>query len=128
MLDVYGAHIPDNVRALASQLGINLIFVPACKTGELQPLDVGVFGNLQAMTDASWDPEDDPYDYIDAFQRNYGLYSPANIRKAFESATALYMSDILENSHHEQPVLPRFQAANAAFDAIEQALSDAMSG
>jgi len=56
------------------------------------------------------------------------LYKADHIRKAFESATALYMDDILQYRAHSQPVLPRFEAANAAFEAVEQAMSEVMSG
>lgn len=43
ILDVYRSHITESVKNEAKKLGINLIFVPACATGWLQPLDRGVF-------------------------------------------------------------------------------------
>lgn len=44
VLDVYKSHLKDEVLEKADELGIHLIFVPACGTGMYQPLDISVFG------------------------------------------------------------------------------------
>jgi hypothetical protein len=48
ILDCYTAHRTDNVKACAEALGINLHFIPAGMTDELQPLDRNVFAVLKA--------------------------------------------------------------------------------
>ena len=44
VLDVYKAHVNEEVRSYADSKNIELIFVPACGTGMLQPLDIRIFG------------------------------------------------------------------------------------
>ena len=44
VLDVYKSHVAPSVKKEAAKLGIQLIFVPACATGLLQPLDRRIFG------------------------------------------------------------------------------------
>lgn len=44
ILDVYRAHIEKSVKAHKRKLGIKLIFVPACGTGNYQTLDRSLFG------------------------------------------------------------------------------------
>jgi len=44
VLDIYATHITKDVKDLASQLKIELIYVPANGTGEFQPLDRTIFG------------------------------------------------------------------------------------
>lgn len=44
ILDVYKSHVTQAVKNEAKKLGIQLIYVPACATGWLQPLDRRVYG------------------------------------------------------------------------------------
>lgn len=48
VLDCYKAHRTDAVKEEADNLGIELIFVPACGTSIYQPLDRRIFGILKA--------------------------------------------------------------------------------
>jgi len=44
VLDIYTTHIADEIRDIATQLGIECIYVPANGTGQYQPLDRRIFG------------------------------------------------------------------------------------
>lgn len=44
LIDTYRAHMQKKVLAAAKKLGIELIFIPPCGTGQFQPLDRYVFG------------------------------------------------------------------------------------
>lgn len=48
VLDCYKAHRTDAVKEVAKDLGIELIYVPACGTSIYQPLDRRIFGILKA--------------------------------------------------------------------------------
>jgi hypothetical protein len=48
IIDCYAAHLCDDVRALADELGLRLHFIPPRLTDILQPLDRAVFGALKA--------------------------------------------------------------------------------
>ena len=50
ILDVFEAHRDDSVKELAEDLGIQLIYVPACGTGEFQPLDRRLFGIVKKIS------------------------------------------------------------------------------
>jgi hypothetical protein len=47
--DMYQAHRTQGVKDLARELGIELLFVPAGATGECQPLDRRIFGELKSL-------------------------------------------------------------------------------
>lgn len=47
VLDVYKTHRVESVKEFAKSLNIKLIFVPACGTGDYQPLDRRIFGILK---------------------------------------------------------------------------------
>jgi hypothetical protein len=46
--DVHASHRTPAVKALAEELNIQLIYIPAGATDELQPLDLKVFGSLKS--------------------------------------------------------------------------------
>ena len=54
ILDNFGAHCTDAVLARATELCIELIFLPANGTGEFQPLDRKVFGPLKKKGGKLW--------------------------------------------------------------------------
>jgi hypothetical protein len=54
ILDQYAAHMTPAVRELADHLHIQLIFVPAGLTAQLQPLDVGINGALVQARKKVW--------------------------------------------------------------------------
>jgi hypothetical protein len=54
ILDSYGAHICDEVRAYATKHKIELLVVPPCMTATLSPLDVGINGPLKSMYSKAW--------------------------------------------------------------------------
>jgi hypothetical protein len=49
LLDCYSVHRANEIRPLAAELGIELHYIPAGWTDELQPLDRYVFGAMKAM-------------------------------------------------------------------------------
>jgi hypothetical protein len=51
--DVYAWHLSEQTKAEAERLGIDLEFIPAGKTGKLQPLDCRIFGELKARVRAA---------------------------------------------------------------------------
>jgi hypothetical protein len=54
ILDTYSAHRSAAVKAVAEQLGIELIFIPPGCTDRLQPLDRKVFGVLKSYSRQIW--------------------------------------------------------------------------
>lgn len=44
VLDVYKSHLTKEFRQEAKKKNVQLIYVPACGTGQFQPLDISVFG------------------------------------------------------------------------------------
>jgi putative sterol carrier protein len=48
IIDIFRCHFEDGIRQLAYSMGIDLTFIPAGQTGELQPLDATVFGELKS--------------------------------------------------------------------------------
>jgi hypothetical protein len=48
ILDVYASHRKGHLIEKARQLNIDLLFIPAGMTGELQPLDATIFGELKS--------------------------------------------------------------------------------
>jgi transposase len=55
VLDMYAAHRnKDLLKDAATRLGIDLVFVPPGMTGELQPLDVAIFGALKSAGQSAW--------------------------------------------------------------------------
>jgi hypothetical protein len=55
--DLDTAHRSATVQALALELGIRLEFIPSGMTGELQPLDRRIFGNLKARARRRFDDQ-----------------------------------------------------------------------
>lgn len=49
LLDVFKAHVSDDVKQLASELNIKLYLIPAGMTDELQPLDKKIFGPMKTF-------------------------------------------------------------------------------
>ena len=47
VLDIYTTHIADEIREIATNLGIECIYVPANGTGQYQPLDRRIFGIMK---------------------------------------------------------------------------------
>ena len=54
-LDQYPSHESENIRQKASELGIELIFIPKSATDLYQPLDRTVFGALKASAASMYD-------------------------------------------------------------------------
>ena len=65
------------------------INMPPNRTDEIQPLDVGVFGALQSMTDRDWETDNSIQDCLNDFQQACIDFSPVSIRQAFYSALVL---------------------------------------
>jgi hypothetical protein len=127
-MDGYGAHWTPEVRAAADALKIELIDMPANRTNEIQPLDVGVFGALQAMADRDWSVEDSVIEYIQQFQQAWIEFKPESIRKAFYKALAL-ADGILENAAADanaRRVLVEEQDAVNMIDYIMAGFMDAV--
>jgi hypothetical protein len=53
LIDIYVAHIQEQAKHLAAELGIILHFIPAGLTDQFQPLDRRVFGRLKSSV-RSW--------------------------------------------------------------------------
>jgi hypothetical protein len=53
--DIWGAHRSKETKELARQLNIQLEFIPAGQTGECQPLDRRLFGNLKSRARSRFD-------------------------------------------------------------------------
>jgi hypothetical protein len=54
VIDIFRSHFEDGIRDLAGSMGIDIIFIPAGQTGELQPLDATVFGELKSKAASVW--------------------------------------------------------------------------
>ena len=54
ILDCYSSHLKEEVRQKASNLKIQLHFIPAGTTDFMQPLDIKVFGCLKAAARHEW--------------------------------------------------------------------------
>lgn len=121
IMDGYQAHWTDEVKAAANELDIELISMPPNHTDEIQPLDVGVFGALQTMTDRSWTKDDSVTEYLDAFQRAWRAFKPECIRKAFYTALSL-RDGVLEDHIADQRARQNLVDAQNAIDAIENIL------
>lgn len=50
ILDVYKAHLTDDVREIANTLNIVLHFIPAGMTDVYQPLDISIFGPFKSIS------------------------------------------------------------------------------
>ena len=119
IMDGYQAHWTDEVKAVAAELSIELITMPANHTDEIQPLDVGVFGALQKMTDSDWSTEDSVEDYLHSFQVSWGNFKEENVRKSFYQALALE-EGILENEEMNQQVIEEAEEENDAIEAVNE--------
>jgi hypothetical protein len=117
IMDGYGAHWTPEVMATAAELRIELIDMPPNHTNEIQPLDVGVFGALQSMTDRDWETDDSVTDYLNNFQQAWEDFSSDNIRKAFYNALALE-EGILEDEEANNNA----REALGAIDSIDNAV------
>jgi hypothetical protein len=53
--DVFSAHRDTEVKDLAAELDIQLIFIPAGQTDTFQPLDVGIFGPMKQRAREEFD-------------------------------------------------------------------------
>jgi hypothetical protein len=89
IIDVYAAHRTEAIIAKAQELDIHLIFVPACHTGELQPLDYGIFGPVKNICKKHYDPLTHPTEYVDCFQSSFYDFPSNVIQRAFKEALAL---------------------------------------
>jgi hypothetical protein len=119
ILDQYGSHKTPAVLKRAKELQIDIILVPKKMTDELQPLDVGVFGCLQAMTDADWETDETAIDYMNRFQRSFQDLSPSVIQKAFAKALDVAL-DALQVSNPS----PAAQALNSINSSFQHAMRD----
>ena len=54
LLDQYGAHRNDEVKQLANELEIELVFIPKGTTSWLQPLDRKIFGQMKSTARSLW--------------------------------------------------------------------------
>jgi hypothetical protein len=52
--DQYGAHCTARINAVARELRILLVFIPAGQTDMYQPLDRRIFGILKSMASRAW--------------------------------------------------------------------------
>lgn len=50
ILDQYPVHTDEKIKEVAKELLINLIYVPAGKTAQLQPLDISINGPIKALS------------------------------------------------------------------------------
>ena len=119
ILDHYGSHWTAPVLQRAKELQIDIILVPKTMTDELQPLDVGVFGCLQGMTDADWENEESEIDYMNRFQRSYQELSASIIQKAFAKALDIPL-DAMQVSNPS----PAAQALNSIDSSFQYAMRD----
>jgi hypothetical protein len=128
IMDGYPAHWTDEVRAAARRLKIELINMPANRTNEIQPLDVGVFGALQTMTDRDWATDDTVSDYLHAFQQSWADFTTLSIRSAFYKALALEDGILEDTPAAATARRSRIQAENAMvmIDTAVDSFIDAM--
>lgn len=126
IMDGYRCHWTEEVRAAAAQLNIELISMPPNRTDEIQPLDVGVFGALQIMTDRDWETDYSVKDYLLKFQQAWEDFSSDNIRKAFYKALALeegVLEDEEANRDARQSLIDEQNAINM-IDNLRQQIMD----
>jgi hypothetical protein len=122
IMDGYGAHWTDGVIATANELKIELISMPPNHTDEIQPLDVGIFGALQSMTDRDWETDHSVIDYLNDFQQAWEDFSSENIRKAFYKALALE-EGILEDEELNNNAHEALDAIKSIDNALKMVLS-----
>lgn len=90
--DVFISHRCDEVKTLAEELGIRLEFIPPGATGNCQPLDRRIFGNLKsrarARFDAFWAIDHDPSmeDSIAMMLESWASIDQFEVLDAFETA------------------------------------------
>jgi hypothetical protein len=83
VLDVYAAHRNAELVKLAGQHNIELLFIPAGMTGELQPLDATIFGMLKSAGAGRWTS-----DYLyDPYQRFETKKASFNLQKCWEKVS-----------------------------------------
>jgi len=90
VLDMYAAHRnKDLILDAATRLGIDLVFVPPGMTGELQPLDVAIFGALKSAGQAAWIQI-----YIDNPEQLFDrLIASENAQKCWEKVSPKQITD-----------------------------------
>jgi len=125
ILDGYRSHWTDEVQAAAKELRIELISMPANHTDEIQPLDVGVFGALQSMTDRDWETDSSTGAYLNSFQQAWVDFKPESIRKAFYNAVPL-QPGILEDHAADQNARQHQIVIQDAMDEVDAALQGVM--
>jgi hypothetical protein len=54
VIDIFRSHFEDGIRDPAPTMEINMIFIPAGQTGELQSRDATVFGELKSKGASIW--------------------------------------------------------------------------
>jgi hypothetical protein len=119
ILDVHSSHTHEATREYANAHNIELLFVPACMTATLAPLDVGVNGVLKAVYKRKWRRErlfgdaDEvvlPLDRAVASAVNaYRNITGGMIRKAFHDAVQLPTTmSALEALAHEADFIRRY--------------------
>ena len=54
LFDIHASHNNNMIKKIARELNINIHFIPAGFTDELQPLDIRVFGALKAKARSQW--------------------------------------------------------------------------
>jgi hypothetical protein len=121
IMDGYRSHWSDQVVESAKQLSIELISMPPNRTDEIQPLDVGVFGALQMMTDRDWETDHSVIDYLNRFQQAWEDFSPENIRKAFYKALAL-KEGILEDEEANNNAREALDAIKSIDNALKMVI------
>ena len=97
ILDCFWAHQNVSVVEHLEAAGISIIEVPAGQTGDLQPLDVGVFGAVKAKIRQSWADSHAEHETtwgwneaLRSFRESLGTLSSSSIRSAFEKAIGFY--------------------------------------
>ena len=70
VLDIYRAHITDDVSKFAEDHGIKLIYVPANGTGQYQPLDRRIFGIIKKQLEEKDEDEDEDEDDVESLTRS----------------------------------------------------------
>jgi hypothetical protein len=112
IIDVYTAHLTDEVKEKARQLNINLIYVPASNTNKYQPLDVGIFGPVKSIVDRDFHPDDHPQQYVARFQSVFRDLDPHIVRRSFSKALNISEDFLLiENQLEELRALEEIDAA-----------------
>ena len=102
VFDKFPPHITPFVKESAADLNIHIVEVPAGQTGELQPLDVGVFGPIKQIVKKMWTSEhkhalegvDSPQSTISRHITAFNAISAQTIRKAWAKANPLLAETI----------------------------------